>query len=397
MNRRLFALFLLLFVTLAVVAAPMNVGENVLETRTKKAVAKAKPVEKSKPVVKPVAKPKLVPKPASKLKPVSKPAAKPVPKKASAKAKSAGKPKPVVKPVPKPLAKPVAKKPVAKPATGSNQPAPPTSCPVPGRKPAVRRFLEFIGFSRGLSAPDCTTGSTSTSATAAPLSKAGQRKANKAAAKAQKAAADKAAADANKPPVDGKAESEEPVVQDEPEPVVKPEAETKPAKPVKKPEPKPAQPVAAPSSVLPLAFGKRPVGTVENAPTQGVSCLDRSNEQEKISLADIEIAVKLAQAGPLQKPLKPGQQVKFFPHVFSNFDNQVNLPGVCNGKKLEEHAVGRNMAKFHNNDEDIKKFNQFRVVITQPDATGKTTFCGVMTHGTQEMGNFEKDLCTELT
>jgi hypothetical protein len=59
---------------------------------------------------------------------------------------------------------------------------------------------------------------------------------------------------------------------------------------------------------------------------------------------------------------------------------QVNLPGVCNGKKLEEHAVGRNMAKFHNNDEDIKKFNQFRVVITQPDATGKTTFCGVVCH-----------------
>ncbi|KAJ7932868.1 hypothetical protein B0H13DRAFT_1856849 [Mycena leptocephala] len=372
MNRRFFALFLLLFVTLAVVAAPMNVGENIVETRAKKAVAKAKPVGKSKPVVKPVAKPKLIPKPTSKLKPVSKPAAKSVPKEASAKAKSVGKPKPVVKqvakPVPKPLAKPVAKKPVAKPATGPNQPAPPTSCPVPRRKPAVRRFLEFIGFSRGLSAPDCTTGSTC--------------------CKAQKAAADKAAADANKPLVDGKAESEEPVVQDEPEPVVKPEAEKKPAKPVKKPEPKPAQPVAAPASVLPLAFGKRPVGTVENAPTKGVSCLDRSGEQEKISLADIETAVKLAQAGPLQKPLKPGQRVEFFPHI--------NLPGVCNGKTIDEHAVGRNMAKFHNNGKDLKNFNQFRVVITQPDATGKTTFCGVMTHGTQEMGKFEKALCTEL-
>jgi hypothetical protein len=71
MNRRFFALFLLLCVTLAVVAAPINVGDDVflifdaqgmpltctaqiLETRAKKAVAKAKakPVAKPKPVVK---------------------------------------------------------------------------------------------------------------------------------------------------------------------------------------------------------------------------------------------------------------------------------------------------------------------------------------------------------
>ncbi|KAJ7788516.1 hypothetical protein B0H13DRAFT_2523944 [Mycena leptocephala] len=127
---------------------------------------------------------------------------------------------------------------------------------------------------------------------------------------------EKAAADANKPPVEAEPEQEEPVVEDKPEPVVKPEANKKPAKPVKKPaktepEPKPVESAAAPAPVAPAAPAKR----------------------------------------------------------------EVNLPAACQGKRLEEHAVGPNMAQFRNNAVSIKDFNEFRVLITQPDATGATTFC----------------------
>jgi hypothetical protein len=59
---------------------------------------------------------------------------------------------------------------------------------------------------------------------------------------------------------------------------------------------------------------------------------------------------------------------------------EVNLPAACQGKRLEEHAVGPNMAQFRNNAVSIKDFNEFRVLITQPDATGATTFCGVVCH-----------------
>ncbi|KAJ6536110.1 hypothetical protein B0H19DRAFT_1079634 [Mycena capillaripes] len=406
MKRRLFALFLLIFVTLAVVGAPTNVEKSIVETRANKALSNPKPVVKSKPLVKP--------------KPIAKPAAEPVLRTTPTKAKPVGTPKPVPLARPKPkgkqaanlppqkVAKPVLKKPVTKPTSAPKQPAPPISCSVPVRKLAVRRFLKLIGLARGPSTLDCKTASTSVSTTGASLSRAGQRKANKAAAKA---AAEKAAVDANTPPVD--AESKKLVVDDKAVPIVKvridkdpishslliplqPEAAKKPVKPVENPQPKPAQPVAAPAPVPSSASAKRPVGMVENAPTKGVICLDNTGGQEKISLADIETAVKLAQAGPLQKPVKPGQKNKFFPKVFSNFNNEVDLPEVCNGRRYEEHAVGRNMANFHNNGNDLQKFNQFRVVITQPDATGKITFCGVMTHGTQKKGKFEKDLCTEL-
>jgi hypothetical protein len=51
------------------------------------------------------------------------------------------------------------------------------------------------------------------------------------------------------------------------------------------------------------------------------------------------------------------------------------------GQTLEEQAVGVNMATFQNIPSVFKTpaFNQFRVIITRPDATtGATTFCGVV-------------------
>jgi hypothetical protein len=59
----------------------------------------------------------------------------------------------------------------------------------------------------------------------------------------------------------------------------------------------------------------------------------------------------------------------------------VNIAPVCVGQTLEEQAVGVNMATFRNIPSVFKTpaFNQFRVIITRPDATtGATTFCGVV-------------------
>ncbi|KAJ7921511.1 hypothetical protein B0H13DRAFT_1984927 [Mycena leptocephala] len=327
MNRRFFALFLLLCVTLAVV----------LETRAKKAVAKAKPnlLQNQSPWLRfPVSKPKPVANqspwlrfPVAKAKPVAKPVSKP-----------------------KPVAKPATKKPV----TAPKQPAPPTSCPVPAHAPLSDQPKKSEE-SQGQAMPE--------------LPEKG---------------CEKAAADANKPvslpllshlqhaevplqPVEAEPEQEEPVVEDKPEPVVK-----KPAKPVKKPaktepEPKPVESAAAPARSAAGAREARksaapdlPLGTVTNTPTKAT-----------------------------------GINKNLFPHVFSNFNNEVNLPAACQGKRLEEHAVGPNMAQFRNNAVSIKDFNEFRVLITQPDATGATTFCGVMTHGTLGSGKFEKELCKE--
>jgi hypothetical protein len=57
----------------------------------------------------------------------------------------------------------------------------------------------------------------------------------------------------------------------------------------------------------------------------------------------------------------------------------VKTAAVCQGKTLEEHAVGENMNAFRNNVNIIPRY-LFRVVITTPDANGDTTFCGVVCH-----------------
>lgn len=59
----------------------------------------------------------------------------------------------------------------------------------------------------------------------------------------------------------------------------------------------------------------------------------------------------------------------------------MKIAAACVGKTLEEQAVGPDMSKFQNIPSVLKTkdFNQFRVLITTPDATtGATTFCGVV-------------------
>jgi len=137
---------------------------------------------------------------------------------------------------------------------------------------------------------------------------------------------------------------------------------------------------------------KRKVGPVSNAPSKAVSCGDVNGAQVEIPLAAIKTAVKLAQAGPLVGGKNP---VKF-PHGFNNREG-VKVASACAGKTLEEQAVGPDMSTFQNIPSVLSNFNQFRVLITTPDATtGATTFCGVMTHGTSTTGTFDKDLCTEV-
>jgi hypothetical protein len=100
---------------------------------------------------------------------------------------------------------------VKKPTTAAKKPA--ASCPLPKKKPAVRRFLEYIGLAeRSDPAAACPPiASTSTPATPAPATAAEKAAAKakakaaakaekeaKAKAKADKAAADKAAAEAAK-------------------------------------------------------------------------------------------------------------------------------------------------------------------------------------------------------
>ncbi|KAJ7681562.1 hypothetical protein B0H17DRAFT_1205692 [Mycena rosella] len=318
-----------------------------------KAVAKPKAATKPKTVAKPkvVAKPKAVAKPkvAAKPKAVAKPkvAAKP---KTVAKPKVAAKPKTVAKPKvaakPKTVVKPkVAAKPKtvsAKPKTAAAKPTtakPAVACALPTKKPAVRRFLEYIGLSTratpAASCPPIASGSTPAAADPkAAKAKAKADKAAKAQAKADKAKADAAAAEA----------------------------------------------------------AKRKVGPVSNAPSKAVQCTGSTGALVEIPLASIETAVKLAPAGPLIA----GKNAVKFPHVFNNRE-AVKVASACSGKVLEEQAVGPDMSTFQNIPSVLSNFNQFRVVITTPDATtGATTFCGVMTHGTAGTGVFEKDLCAEV-
>jgi hypothetical protein len=58
----------------------------------------------------------------------------------------------------------------------------------------------------------------------------------------------------------------------------------------------------------------------------------------------------------------------------------VKVAAACAGKALEEQAVGPDMSAFVNQPAVLKapSFNQFRVVITTPDATTGATFCGVL-------------------
>ncbi|KII94956.1 hypothetical protein PLICRDRAFT_169657 [Plicaturopsis crispa FD-325 SS-3] len=135
---------------------------------------------------------------------------------------------------------------------------------------------------------------------------------------------------------------------------------------------------------------KRPVGKVTNAPSKSVSCKGKGGTTTTIPVSSIQTAVSLAQAGPLQKA---GAQK--FPHPFNNREG-VQVDPACQGKTLEEFAVGEDMSTFQNIPSVLGNFNQFRVLITTPDATGNTIFCGVMTHGESTTGSFDKDLCTEL-
>ncbi|KAJ7432930.1 hypothetical protein FB451DRAFT_1196695 [Mycena latifolia] len=113
----------------------------------------------------------------------------------------------------------------------------------------------------------------------------------------------------------------------------------------------------------------------------------------EIPVESILEAVGLAQAGPLMVGDK-------FPHAFTNVKKkEVNVPAACKAPRtLEEHAVGVDMSTFKNEPAVLKTsdFNQFRVLITTPDATGATIFCGVMTHGLSEVGAFDNALCAEV-
>ncbi|KAK7046741.1 hypothetical protein R3P38DRAFT_3258058 [Favolaschia claudopus] len=307
MNQRFVALFVLLFVAVAVVAAPVNIGDSSLPAR---AVTKKTTVAKKTAVKKPVAQ-----------KPVTtKPAAKPETKPAT---------KTATKPVTKPATKPVA--------------APVTACPIP-KKTVVRRFLEYVGFSRTTPVATCPTISTpSVPSPSSPVpspSSSGTSKADKKAAKAAKFASKSAS-------------------------------------------------VAAASASA--AAARRPIGAVANAPTKAVRCNNKDGATTDIPLAAIQTAVSLAQAGPLVS----GNNAVKFPHIFNN-DEPVAVAAACVGKVLEEQAVGPDMSDFQNIPSVLGNFNQFRVVITTPDASGATTFCGVMTHGTNQFGEFDKNLCAEI-
>jgi hypothetical protein len=74
-----------------------------------------------------------------------------------------------------------------------------------------------------------------------------------------------------------------------------------------------------------LKFILQPLGTVTNTPTKGVKCLDATGRLKQISLANIKIALKLAQEGPLQT----GINKNLFPHVFSNFNNVRRISTSC--------------------------------------------------------------------
>ncbi|KAJ6580500.1 hypothetical protein DFH09DRAFT_1360567 [Mycena vulgaris] len=321
MNRRLLALFVLLFVVLAVVAAPVD--GNSLQTRVVKKVV-AKPKAATKPKV--IARPKAVGKPKVALKPVT-----------------VAQPKVVAKPNAAATPKVVSKH------TATATPKTATSCPVPARKPAVRRFLEYIGVSaRADPTTACTVGTGSTSGPSTSSTVPVDDKAAKAAAK-------------NK---------------------LKAEKDAK----LKAKQDKAAAKAAA------AAAARRIIGPVTNAPNDSVKCGNVNGKLVTIPLSSIKTAVQLAQAGPLVA----GDNAVKFPHVFNNREG-VKVAAACAGKQLEEHPVGPDMSTFQNIPSVLKKFNQFRVLITTPDATtGATTFCGVMTHGKSTEGTFAKDLCPTI-
>ncbi|KAJ6532626.1 hypothetical protein B0H19DRAFT_1272877 [Mycena capillaripes] len=363
MNRRLLAILVLLFAALAVSAAPID--ENVVIFTQLLDARKAKAAVKPKAAAKP---PKVAVKPPVKASPV------PAPVKTPATA-------PPLKAVPTAAKKPVvATTPVKASCThkdcgASCESCVPSkgysceargdregcsghpacfcqeansyveahtrcsdnhTCPLPARKPPIRRFFEYIGIlERADPADGCSTPSTLT-----PTTKE-DKKAAKAAAKAAK---------------DAKASAK-------------------------------AESAAAASASAEAA--KRPIGRVSNAPTKAVQCKDRTGALVDIPLPAIQKAVELAQAGLLENSFR-------FPHEFRNEDG-VRVAAACAGKTLEEQAVvGPNMSTFQNIPSVLANFNQFRVVITKPDATGATTFCGVMTHGQAGAGFFEQDLCAEV-
>ncbi|KAJ7637768.1 hypothetical protein B0H17DRAFT_495124 [Mycena rosella] len=143
-----------------------------------------------------------------------------------------------------------------------------------------------------------------------------------------------------------------------------------------------------------LCTPKRPVGSVNNAPTKDVECNNSKGRTTVIPVADIKSAVTLAQQGPLvPSPL--------FPNSFNNIGTggkpEVAADPACAGT-LEQYAVGVGMGAFTNDLKGVAKanFKTFRVLITTPDANGNTRFCGVMTHG--KLGTaFENALCPEVS
>ncbi|KAJ7446363.1 hypothetical protein FB451DRAFT_1412395 [Mycena latifolia] len=340
MNRCLLALFVLLFAALAVSAAPVDV--NVFETRVTKPkavtkakavakppiAAKSKAITKSKTVVKPkaVTKPKVAAQPPM----VAKPKVAAIPTTPKAATKSKGSPKP---------------------ATGAKKPA--TSCPVPARKPATRRFLEYVGLRTRSDPGDCLP-SFDPSPPSSPID---EERAKEKEEKAARKKADQAAKAQQKADKDAAAEASEAAAE----------------------------------------AAKRPVGVVTNLPTKNVRCVNRQGGLTEIPVESILEAVGLAQAGPLVVGDK-------FPHAFTNVkkgttQEEVNVPAACKAPRtLEEHAVGVDMSTFKNEPAVLKTsdFNQFRVLIMTPDATGATIFCGVMTHGLSEVGAFDNALCAEV-
>ncbi|KAJ7698003.1 hypothetical protein B0H17DRAFT_1129946 [Mycena rosella] len=116
------------------------------------------------------------------------------------------------------------------------------------------------------------------------------------------------------------------------------------------------------------------IGPIANAPSKAVKCGNVTGALVEIPLASIQTAVQLVQAGPLEA----GDNAVRFSHVFGNREG-VNVAAACAGTTLEEQAVGPDMSTFQNIPAVFSSFNQFRMLITTPDATtGATTFCGVV-------------------
>lgn len=201
------------------------------------------------------------------------------------------------------MKKPASAKPTTTKPVAAKKPAPVAACPLPARKPAVRRFLESLGLVARSDPPACPPLSPpAPPTTSAPADKAAS-KAAKAQAKADKAAAAKAKAD-------------------------KKAADLKAAEAAKRVS---FFLLISPfSSLAPLFslcahkpdLASQKPGPLAHPPTTAVKCTDVTGALVEIPLAAIKTAVSLAQAGPLVGGKNP---VKF-PHVFNNREVRPALP-----------------------------------------------------------------------